>query len=44
MCLVPLAGGILAMLLIWKYPIDAKYHAQLRRDIEARKAAGSVPG
>jgi GPH family glycoside/pentoside/hexuronide:cation symporter len=38
MCLVPLAGGIVAMLVMWKYPIDARFHAQLRADIAARKA------
>ena len=36
MCLVPLAGGIAAMLVMWKYPIDAGFHAQLKAAIAAR--------
>ncbi|MFN3462932.1 MAG: MFS transporter [Terricaulis sp.] len=42
MCLVPFAGGILASLALWKYPINAKYHAALRAEIEARKVAGAA--
>ncbi len=42
MCLVPLTGGILASLVIWKYPINAQYHAQLRAEIAARKTAGTA--
>ena len=37
MCLVPLAGGAAAMLVMWKYPIDARFHAQLKADIAARR-------
>ncbi len=38
MCLVPFVGGILAFLVLWKYPINAKYHAALKAQIEARKS------
>jgi GPH family glycoside/pentoside/hexuronide:cation symporter len=44
MCLVPLAGGILASLMLWKYPINAKYHAQMRAEIEARKTVAEAAG
>jgi GPH family glycoside/pentoside/hexuronide:cation symporter len=39
MCLVPVAGGMAALLVLWKYPITAKFHAQLRAEIAARKLA-----
>lgn len=43
MCLVPVVGGTAALLVLWKYPINAKFHAQLRAEIAARKAAATSP-
>ncbi|MBA3836039.1 MAG: hypothetical protein C0499_00035 [Zymomonas sp.] len=33
MCLIPLAGLLCSALVLWHYPITARFHAQLRRDI-----------
>jgi glycoside/pentoside/hexuronide:cation symporter, GPH family len=38
MALIPLAGVIVSMLILWSYPIDAKRHAELRAEIAARAA------
>jgi glycoside/pentoside/hexuronide:cation symporter, GPH family len=38
MALIPLAGVIVSMLILWTYPIDAKRHAELRAEIAARAA------
>jgi GPH family glycoside/pentoside/hexuronide:cation symporter len=45
MTLLPLASSAAAVALLWGYPIDAKYHAALLRQIEARKAEaeGNAP-
>lgn len=36
MSLIPLLGILVSMALLWKYPIDAKRHAQLRQQIAER--------
>ncbi len=36
MSLVPLAGVIASVLILWSYPIDARRHAALREEIAAR--------
>jgi glycoside/pentoside/hexuronide:cation symporter, GPH family len=42
MSLVPLAGVIASVLILWTYPIDAKRHAELRAQIAARAAKASL--
>jgi GPH family glycoside/pentoside/hexuronide:cation symporter len=39
MSLVPLAGVLISMAVLWTYPIDAKRHAALREEIRARQEA-----
>jgi GPH family glycoside/pentoside/hexuronide:cation symporter len=39
MTLVPLAGVIISVLVMWRYPIDAKRHAELQAELAARRAA-----
>jgi glycoside/pentoside/hexuronide:cation symporter, GPH family len=42
MTLVPLAGVIISVMILWKYPIDAKRHAQLQAEIAARREAAAT--
>jgi GPH family glycoside/pentoside/hexuronide:cation symporter len=37
MTLVPLAGVVISVIVLWKYPIDAKRHAELRVEIAQRR-------
>lgn len=39
MTLVPLGGVIVTVLVLWKYPIDAKRHAELQAELQARRVA-----
>lgn len=41
MTLVPLAGVIIAVITMWRYPIDAKKHAELQAELAARRAAAA---
>lgn len=41
MSLIPLAGVIFSILVLWGYPIDARRHGELRAQIAARQAAGA---
>lgn len=43
MSLVPLAGVLASVAILWRYPIDAKRHAALREEIAARRAAAPTP-
>jgi len=36
MCLIPLAGVLGTVAIMWRYPIDAQFHARLRTDIAER--------
>lgn len=36
MCLIPLGGVIATIFIIWRYPITAGFHAQLRADLAER--------
>lgn len=38
MCLIPLAGVVTTALIIWRYPITAEFHAQLKADIVKRQS------
>ncbi len=38
MTLIPLAGVIICAIVLWRYPIDAAYHAALKERIAARRA------
>lgn len=40
MTLIPLAGVLACIVVLWRYPIDARYHADLRAQIAERQAAG----
>lgn len=42
MCLIPLAGVLGTVAIIWRYPIDARFHAKLRADIAARAGGDAV--
>jgi GPH family glycoside/pentoside/hexuronide:cation symporter len=42
MTLVPLAGVIVAVVTLWRYPIDAKRHAELRAELAARRASQTL--
>jgi Na+/melibiose symporter-like transporter len=41
MTLVPLAGVVISVLVLWKYPIDAKRHAELKLEIAQRRRTTS---
>lgn len=41
MCLVPVAGTIVTVLTMWRYPLNARFHREIVEDIRAR--AGSAP-
>jgi GPH family glycoside/pentoside/hexuronide:cation symporter len=43
MCLIPLAGVIGTILIMWRYPITADFHARLRADLAARAEADARP-
>ena len=43
MTLVPLAGVIVAVATMWRYPIDAKRHAELQAELAARRTAAGAP-
>lgn len=36
MCLVPVAGGIATFLIMWRYPLSARRHAEIVEEIRAR--------
>lgn len=39
MCLIPLAGVLGTVAIMWRYPITAEFHARLRADLAARDGA-----
>jgi GPH family glycoside/pentoside/hexuronide:cation symporter len=39
MCFIPMAGAAISSILIWFYPIDAKYHAEIRARLVSKAAA-----
>lgn len=39
MCLIPLAGVLGTVAIMWRYPISAEFHARLRADLAARDGA-----
>jgi len=41
MTLIPLAGVIATVLILWRYPITAAFHARMREEIAARSAGPS---
>lgn len=42
MTLIPLAGTLACVGVLWTYPIDARYHAALREEIAKRKAPANA--
>jgi len=43
MSLVPAAGVLATMIILWRYPIDAKFHRELRRRIAANAPNSKTP-
>lgn len=41
MCLVPLGGVLLSVLLLWRYPITPAFHARMLDELAARRAVPS---
>ncbi len=42
MCLIPLAGVIGTIIIMWRYPITADFHARLRTDLAARAKPNAI--
>ena len=44
MCLVPVAGTIITMLAMWRYPLNARLHREIVEEIRRRAAPASKAG